>query len=165
MPFSHLVKPRRSDSSWSWKLHSSQLDLARSRRRSAGQDVSDMKRSVIMMSPADEGLEFEPLAVVVFESVGAPSVGAMDCWGAPAACPEGADPVGPCVVDPVGAGVKPMLEAIEEYAKDAETIKRQSARNAEGAAGAQHRVGAVDLGYLSSCSRAGGRAHNLLNPR
>jgi hypothetical protein len=133
MPFSHLVKPRQSDLTWSWKLHSSQLDLARSRQRSAGQDVSDMKRSVIMTSPADEGLEFEPLAMVVFESVGAPSVGAMDCWGATATCPEGADPV--------GAGVKPMLEAIEEYARDAETIKGQSARNAEGAARAQRRVG------------------------
>jgi hypothetical protein len=65
VPFSHRENPSQSVLTLRRKLHSSQLDLARSRRRSGGQEVSDMKRSEIVISP-EGGLVFEP-PVVVFK--------------------------------------------------------------------------------------------------
>src|SRR6266851_7056937 len=81
VPFNHLVNPRQSHCTLSWKLHSSQFDLARSRRRLAGQAGSDMKHSVIVISPLEGGLECEPVGVLAFEMAGAAPVGAEGCWG------------------------------------------------------------------------------------
>jgi hypothetical protein len=94
----------------SWKLHSSQFDLAKSRTRFAGQEVSDMMCSVMMMSSAEDelvfktGLEVVPLGVV------------PDPAGAPELVVEGTDPAEAPelevegTVEPVGAGVSPPAE-------------------------------------------------------
>jgi len=109
VPFSHLEKPSQSVLTLRRKLHSSQLDLVRSRRRSGGQVVSDMKRSEIVISP-EGGLVFE-LPEVVFEPEEGAPLGALACWVEPPAGPEGA--AVPCEMEPAGAGVKPTLEDIE----------------------------------------------------
>ena len=114
VPFSHLENPRQSVLIMRRKLHSSQLDLARSRRRSGGQEESDMKRSVIVISPVGgmvpdpaEGLVFEPESV--FEPEDAAPLGELFGWVGPPAGLEGAAAV---EVEPAGAGVKPTLEDI-----------------------------------------------------
>ena len=89
MPFSHLEKPRRSVLTLRRKLHSSQFDLARSRWRSGGQEGSDMKRSVIVISPEgglvpdpEEEMVFEP-PELAFEPEDAVPLGVLVCWDEP----------------------------------------------------------------------------------
>jgi hypothetical protein len=96
------------------KLHSSQLDLARSRCRSGGQEESNMKCSVIVISLAGgmvpdpvEGLAFEP--ELVFEPEDTVLLGELSDWVGPPASPEGA---GAVKVEPAGAGVELTLEDI-----------------------------------------------------
>jgi len=78
------------------------------------------------MSPVEGGLECEPAAVLVFEMAGSPQVGAEGCWGVPEVCPEGAEGAAGCAVEPVGAGVNPMLAAIEGDGKGHEMGQKES---------------------------------------
>jgi hypothetical protein len=71
----------------------------------------------MVMSPVEGGLECKPTLVVVFKPEGAAPGGAEEGWGAPADCPEGTEAAAGCVVEPVGAGVRPMLEDIEASRK------------------------------------------------
>jgi hypothetical protein len=108
VPFSHLENPRQSVLIVRRKLHSSQLDLARSRRRSGGQEESDMKCSVIVISLVG-GMVPDPAEGLVFEPEDAALLGELFGWVGPPAGPEGAAAV---EVEPAGAGVKPTLEDI-----------------------------------------------------
>lgn len=66
------------------------------------------------MLPEPVELVFEPPEAVVFEpeAVAVEAGWALDCGVEATAGPEGAEPVVGCEVDPRGAGVKPMLEAM-----------------------------------------------------
>jgi hypothetical protein len=85
-----------------------------------------MKRSVIVISPVAGAMECECTGMLEFETAGAPTAGADGCWGFPEGCPvgvvdcpEGTEGAAGCAVEPVGAGVNPMLAAIEaEYSAD-----------------------------------------------
>ena len=79
LPSSHSEKPWLSVRFSRRKLHSDQLDLPKSRMRSAGQELSDRKRSEMVMSlepavfPGPGGLEFEEGGLfdgVLFAGVG-----------------------------------------------------------------------------------------------
>ena len=100
------------------KLHSSQFNLARSRRRSGGQEESDMKCSVIVISPEgglvpdpEEEMVFKP-PELAFKPEDAVLLGVLVCWDEPPASLEGAGTAVDCEVEPVGAGVKPTLADI-----------------------------------------------------
>jgi hypothetical protein len=92
-----------------------------------------MKRSEIVISP-EGGLVFEP-PVVVFELEEGVPLGALACWVEPPAGPEGA--AVDCEMEPVGAGVKPMLEDIESErgGQRCQGSKGRGGRDAEWAGG------------------------------
>jgi len=52
-----------------------------------------------------------------FETAGAPPAAAGSCWGIPEVCPEGAVGAAGGAVEPVGAGVNPIIAAIEAGGK------------------------------------------------
>jgi hypothetical protein len=115
--FSHLKKLRQSVLTLRRKLHSSQFNLARSRWRSGGQKVSDMKCLVIVISP-EGGMVPDLAEEVVFESPElvfkpeeVPPLGVLVDWMRPLTGPEADTAVG-CEVEPAEAGVKLMLEDI-----------------------------------------------------
>ena len=79
-----------------------------------------MKCSVIVISPVAGALEFKCAGMLECKTVGAPTAGVDSGWGFPEGCPEGVvdcpegtEGAAGCAVEPVEAGVNPMLAAIE----------------------------------------------------
>ena len=78
-----------------------------------------MNCSEMVMSPVVGALECKLRGVLEFERMGAPTAGVDSCWGFPVDCPggivdcpEGMEGAAGCAVEPVGAGINPMLAAI-----------------------------------------------------
>jgi len=87
-----------------------------------------MKRSVIVMSSKEGGVECETAGGLVFEPGGAPPVAAADCWRGPEAGPESEGAGAGCAVEPVGAGVSPTLGSIMQGTKgcdNGEKVQRE----------------------------------------
>ena len=147
MPFSHLKNPSQLVLTLRRKLHSFQLDLVRSRQRSGGQKVSDIKCSEIAISPEEgsvldpeEEMVFEPPEVVFELEEGAP-LGVLVCWMEPPNGPEGA--AVDCEVEPAGDGSQTNIGrhwmvdrrgrgAKEARAKKAETLSGQEGTRIQG---------------------------------
>jgi len=79
-----------------------------------------MKRSVIVMSPIEGGMECEPKGGLEFELEGAPPVAAADCWGVQDTGLEGIGITVGCAVEPEGAGVSPTLGSILQDTAEAQ---------------------------------------------